>query len=60
MPLAADLLAGTDRRIGSVTAAVGYSSESAFGCSFRLATGSTLPGCAALRWLPRADRPPGG
>lgn len=41
MLLAADLLTGTDRPVGAVAAAVGYSSESAFGRAFRLATGGT-------------------
>jgi AraC family transcriptional activator of mtrCDE len=41
MAIAADLLAGGDRSVGAVAAAVGYRSESAFGRAFRLATGTT-------------------
>ncbi|MFJ4467853.1 AraC family transcriptional regulator [Streptomyces sp. NPDC089424] len=40
MLLAADLLANTDRPVGSIATAVGYASGSAFGRAFRLATGS--------------------
>jgi AraC family transcriptional regulator, activator of mtrCDE len=41
MMVAADLLAGSDETIGSIATDVGYRSVSAFGRSFRAATGSS-------------------
>jgi AraC family transcriptional activator of mtrCDE len=41
MTIAADLLTTTDRSLDDVAAAVGYNSTSAFGKSFRSATGTT-------------------
>jgi AraC family transcriptional regulator, activator of mtrCDE len=41
MMIAADLLAGSDKTIGSIATDVGYRSVSAFGRSFRAATGSS-------------------
>jgi AraC family transcriptional activator of mtrCDE len=41
MMIAADLLAGSDKTIGSIATDVGYQSVSAFGRNFRAATGSS-------------------
>jgi AraC family transcriptional activator of mtrCDE len=41
MMIAADLLAGSDKTIGSIATDVGYQSVSAFGRNFRTATGSS-------------------
>ncbi|MGW3243808.1 cupin domain-containing protein [Streptomyces sp. NPDC001070] len=52
--IAADLLTGTDQPVAAVAAAVGYSSESAFGRAFRLAAGDTP---ARLRRAARQGAP---
>ncbi|HEY2738488.1 MAG TPA: helix-turn-helix transcriptional regulator, partial [Thermoanaerobaculia bacterium] len=54
MTIAADLLTSTSRSLDDIATAVGYSSSSAFGKSFRSATGTTP---SRLRRDARADRP---
>lgn len=53
MTIAADLLATTDRSLDSIADAAGYASTSAFGRTFRLATGTTP---AAFRRATARDR----
>lgn len=63
MMIAAELLSDTDQSIGSVAAAVGFSSESSFGRVFRLTTGTTparFRRGTIRRHEPRGERPDDG